>query len=212
MPMTVYIILLAVIIVLLLGSTWVLNRATHPKVAEVAPARALEASDVALASWTRDSLAQGLTPERMLALLLLLGSEQTERSASALAVKGTGLALAPVADARRAAGGRVWRGTLEIAAPSPHAVEIQLDCRHDGDAFSIDASVLPQIAASASGGTPERGAALIVNPPNAVALTLERNRQNDPPTWDSLRDGRRTFTLSNEEAALLRASVQRLLE
>jgi hypothetical protein len=202
MPVTVYIILLAVIVVLLLGSTWVLNRATHPSGGEVAAARSLEASDAGIAAWARDTLASGFTPDHLTSLLLLLAGDQAERGANGVSIKGTKLALLPVP------GYRGWRGTIALD-PSECPLEIQLDCRRDEAGFSIDASLIPQVDGRGDGKA--HGVALIVNPPNAESFLLELDSRSESPRWQSQHEGRRSFTLSNDEVERLRSLVQRLV-
>jgi hypothetical protein len=202
MPVTVYVILLAVIVVLLLGSTWVLNRATHPPGGDVAAARSLEASDAGIAAWARETLARGLTPDHLTSLLLLLASDQAERGANGVSIKGAKLVLLPVP------GSRGWRGTIGLDAPE-RPLEIQLDCRRDETGFSIDASLIPQVEGKGDGKA--RGVALIVNPPNAESFSLELDPRGESPRWQSQHEGRRSFTLSNDEVERLRSLVQRLV-
>jgi hypothetical protein len=216
MSTTIYIILLAVIVVLLLGSTWVLNRAAHPKGGDVVAASQIEPADAALARWARRSLENGLTPDQLTSFLLLLGSDQAERSATKIAVKGTKLELLSVTDAPPPSDGaarrRGWRGTLALddEAP-PRTLEVQLDCQSDETTFSIDASLIPQIAEKKEMGAASRGVALIVNAPSAESFTLVANPQSASPQWQSQREGRRSFTLSRDEVQRLRELVRLLL-
>jgi hypothetical protein len=134
--------------------------------------------------------------------LLLLASEQAERGANGVSIRGTKLTLLPVP------GSRGWRGTIALDPPE-RPLEIQLDCRRDETGFSVDASLIPQVDGKGEGKA--HGVALIVTPPNAESFSLELDPRSESPRWQSQHEGRRSFTLSNDDVERLRSLVQRLI-
>lgn len=199
MSMPVYIILMAVIVVLLLSTTYVVNRVRPDD--DVAVATLLP-TDESITRWANDVLDHGLTPSRLESWLTLLAGDGVTRDPTTIDVRGTSLKLL------RTPEGRGWRGRVKTAAGSATGfADIMLSYQRISGTAAIDTSVVP---ASDSARADAVGYALFVNPPDAQMVKLARRQAGEHVRWESRADGKLSFHVTQPQADRLARLIERL--